>query len=405
MSFSIDHRQLADEMEIFFFDERIGPGLPVWLPNGVAIRDELESFVKKLEARGGYQRVSSPHLAKAVLYEKSGHLRCFKDSMFPPLQPPGGGEDYFLKPMNCPHHHMVFAAAPRSFRQLPLRIAEYGQVYRLESSGALRGLSRARGLCQNDAHIYVAPEQALDEISRVLDLHEECYAALGLKGYRYRLSLHEPDKLDREIAGSELAWLECEDILRRALVHRGLPYFEAKGEAAFYGPKIDVQMRLANGAEESIASVQLDFVSAERFDLSYVSSNGSPVRPWIVHRAPLGSHERFVSVLLEYFEGQLPGWLCPVQVFVIPVSENVRSDAEKIAADLLANGIRVRLDHGSGSLGKRILFAHRLRPFAIAIIGAREVASGKINVQLRGGDVAMDRSSLAQEMKSWLASG
>ncbi len=397
----MDHRQIADEMDIFFFDEQIGAGLPVWLPNGVAIRDELERFVKEFERRMGYQRVVSPHLAKRVLYEQSGHLQCFQENMFPPLKHPEGGEEYYLKPMNCPHHHKVFASVPRSYRNLPLRIAEYGQVYRHENSGSLHGIKRARGLCQNDAHIYVDPRSAAEEIRNVLDLHELCYQALGLKGYRYRLSKHDPAK-PNQFVGVREVWLVCEEILRQALVEKNLPFFEAEGEAAFYGPKIDVQMDIGN-REESIASIQLDFISAERFDLSYVAQSGAPERPWIIHRAPLGSHERFIALLLEYFQGQLPGWLSPVQVYVIPLSENERQIAQKVVGELVAGGIRAKLDESVGSLSKRILFAHRARPFSKVIVGPREAQSGAFKLQLRGENLDVWRVNLPDELRKLLA--
>ncbi len=367
-------------MEIYFLDEEIGAGLPVWLPNGVAIRDSLEAFVKRLEDRDGYQRVVSPHVAKRGLFDKSGHLRAFAENMFPPMK--DGDAEFYLRPMNCPFHHRAFASSPRSYRQLPLRLAEYGQVYRYEESGALRGLSRVRALCQNDAHIYVDPKDSYREICEVLDLHERCYSALGLEGHRYRLSKGDPARKE-DFDGPGDSWIEAEAILRRCLVDRGLPFFEAAGEAAFYGPKIDVQMKIGAGGEESIASVQLDFNSAGKFDLNFVDCDGGAVRPWIIHRAPLGSHERFVALLLEYFDGQLPGWLCPVQVLLIPVGAEQLGEALKIAKDLIAEGIRVRVEHSAGSLSKRIMFAHRQRPFAKVVIGAKELESGRCSLELR----------------------
>ena len=383
MSAYMDHRQLADEMEIFFFDSQIGAGLPVWLPNGVAIRDSLEAFVKELERREGYQRVVSPHLAKAELYARSGHLAHYKDDMFPPMQWKEGEEQqsFYLKPMNCPHHHKVFSASPRSYKALPLRIAEYGQVYRYEPSGSMRGLSRVRGLCQNDAHIYVDPDVAFDEIVAVLKLHERCYKAIGLSGHRYRLSKSDSSK-PGDFQGDPKLWIQCEEILRRALLHLDLPFFESVGEAAFYGPKIDIQMSLG-GNEESISSVQLDFVSAANFGLRYSARSGESLEPWIIHRAPLGSHERFVAMLLEFFEGRLPGWLAPVQVALIPVSENEREFLLDLREKLLCKGIRVDLVDASGSLAKRVLFAHRSRPFAKVIVGQKEVAEGKLKIHLR----------------------
>lgn len=385
MSFQFDHRQLADEMEIFFLNEEIGAGLPVWLPNGVAIRESLEGFMKKLENKAGYQRVVSPHLAKGSLYDRSGHLRAFGDNMYPPIKGSEEGEHYYLKPMNCPHHHKVFSSSLRSYRQLPLRIAEYGQVYRFENSGSLKGLSRVRGLSQNDAHIYVNPKDSKQEILSVLELHEYCYRVLGLKGYRYRLSKSDKNR-PNDFDGPQELWCESEEILRQCLTEKGLDFFEADGEAAFYGPKIDVQMKLNHGHEESIASIQIDFNSGEKFDLSFISSSGESQRPWVIHRAPLGSHERFVSLLLEYYDGALPGWLCPVQLYILPVNEEHLSFAEDIASKLSDNGIRVFVDHNLGSLSKRILFAHRLRPLFKMVLGKNEISSGDVSMQGRDGD-------------------
>lgn len=402
MSYKYDHRLLADEMEIYFLNDQIGAGLPVWLPNGVAIRDELEAFVKRLEKEGGYQRVVSPHLAKDELYKKSGHLRAFSENMYPPMKWPEDNCEYYLKPMNCPHHHKVFSSAPRSYRQLPLRIAEYGQVYRFENSGSLKGLSRVRGLCQNDAHIYIDPKDASQEISAVIDLHERCYSALGLKGYRYRLSLHDPHRKN-DFDGAQELWIQCEEILRQCLIQKGLPFFEAIGEAAFYGPKIDVQMKMGV-EEESIASIQLDFNSGEKFDLNFVDKSGAPKQPWVIHRAPLGSHERFVALLLEYFDGQLPGWLSPVQVYLIPIGEEQIQAAKIIADKLIRENIRVIVDQNGGSLSKRILFAHKLRPFVKIIIGAKEISSEKFIIEGRDYKIEVDSSEMIAHLRKLFVS-
>jgi threonyl-tRNA synthetase len=402
MFYQFDHRQLADEMDLYFFEEQIGAGLPVWLPNGVAIRDELEAFMKKLENQSDYQRVVSPHVAKSELYERSGHLRAFRKDMFPPMKWPEDNSEYYLKPMNCPHHHKVFGSSHRSYRQLPLRIAEYGQVYRFENSGSLRGLSRVRGLCQNDAHIYIDRKDAEAEINRVLDFHEQCYSKLALKGYRYRLSKHDPNRMS-DFDGPMEMWIESESILKDCLVQSGLPFYEAVGEAAFYGPKIDVQMKMGSGEEESVASIQLDFNSSEKFDLNFVSRSGKNERPWIIHRAPLGSHERFVALLLEYYHGQLPGWLSPIQIYLMPISEEQLLEAEKLASELKAANVRVRIDQNAGSLSKRILFAHKLRPFAKIILGAQEVSSGRVSLQFRSGSEELERSQIVSRLQALLA--
>ncbi|AUN97459.1 threonine--tRNA ligase [Bacteriovorax stolpii] len=398
MSYLFDHRKLAVEMELYFFEEAVGAGLPMWLPNGCIIKEELEKFIKRKEFLAGYERVSSPHMAKAELYEKSGHLRFYKEDMFPAIKMEN--LEYYLRPMNCPHHHKMFSCKPRSYRELPLRLAEYGQVYRHEASGSLRGISRVRGLCQNDAHIYVSAEHSKDEIIRVLRLHEECYKELGLEGYRYRLSKHDPNSKD--FLGEREVWVQAEDILRSALLELKLDYFEAIGEAAFYGPKIDVQMKFFSDEgirEESMGSVQLDFISAqkERFDLEYIDKEGKMKRPWIIHRAPLGSHERFIAMLLEYFDGRLPRFLSPIELFIFPLSEEAALKANDIASELMEKGVRVKIDHRLGSsLSKRIVLASKLRPFSSMVIGEKELSGAPLRVEARDGKVIslMEFSSL-----------
>lgn len=385
MSYQYDHRLLADEMELFFFDEQIGAGLPVWLSSGVALREALESYIKNLELQAGYQRVSSPHLAKSDLYQVSGHLQSFDGNMFPPMSRPEDHSEYYLKPMNCPHHHKVFSSSLRSYRDLPLRIAEYGQVYRYENSGSLRGLSRVRGLCQNDGHIYIDPKDAEEEICNVLILHEHCYKDLGLKNYRYRLSLGDPS-LPNQYHGPQELWHKSEEILENCLKKMKLEYFKASAEAAFYGPKIDVQMQMGVGdlqQEESISSIQLDFNAGEKFKLHFIDEEGKKKVPWIIHRAPLGSHERFIAMLLEYYDGQLPGWLCPIQAVLVPVAERHVAFAKKIQNDLQQSGVRVHLDQKGGSLSKRIHFLHRMRAYSQIVIGDQEVSSEMVQVQLR----------------------
>lgn len=395
MSYMFDHRKLAVEMELYFFEEDVGAGMPMWLPNGCLIKDELEKFIKKKEFMAGYERVSSPHLAKSELYEKSGHLHFYKADMFPAIKMEN--LEYYLRPMNCPHHHKMYASRPRSYRELPLRLAEYGQVYRNEASGSLRGISRVRGLCQNDAHIYVDPQSAKKEIISVLKLHEECYREIGLSGYRYRLSKHDPESSD--FIGNRDVWLKAEEILRMALDELGLPYFEASGEAAFYGPKIDVQMKFYNEEgikEESMGSVQLDFVSSEkdRFDLEFVDGHGEKQRPWIIHRAPLGSHERFIAMLLEYFDGQLPRFLAPVELLIYPLSEEAMEKAVEIKNSLMQKGIRVKIDSRLGSsLSKRIVLGSLLRPYASMVIGKKELESGEF--------IVVDRNDKQASLAEW----
>ncbi len=388
MSYLYDHRDLAVEMELYFFEHEVGAGFPMWLPNGCVIRDELEKFIKKKEFLHGYQRVSSPHVAKAELYEKSGHLKFYKEDMFPAMKMEN--IEYYLRPMNCPHHHRMYSSRPRSYRELPLKLAEYGQVYRNEASGALRGLSRVRGLCQNDAHIYIDPKKAQEEIIKVLELHEECYRELGLEGYRYRLSKHLPDSPG--FVGERSLWIECEEILRSALNKLSLDYFEAEGEAAFYGPKIDVQMNFfdKNGVrEESMGSVQLDFVSggSEKFNLEFINADGGKEHPWIIHRAPLGSHERFIAMLLEYYDGRLPRFLSPIELLIYPLSEEALIKARELGLKLMEKGMRVRIDERLGSsLSRRIVLGSKLRPYASMVLGEKELAGEECVVVLRSGE-------------------
>lgn len=384
MSYLYDHRILASEMELYFFEEMVGAGLPMWLENGVFIREALEKFIKDKEFKRHYQRVSSPGLARQELYIKSGHLKWYKQDMYPEMKWPEDHSSYYLRPMNCPHHHKIFSSVPRSYRELPLRLAEYGQVYRFEASGALKGLSRVRGLCQNDGHIYVNPDHAKDEIKNVLRLHEDCYRSLGLKGYRYRLSKHGDD-----IEGKLEDWLMCENILRVCLQEMNLEFFEEEGEAAFYGPKIDIQMKFYSDdhnskvREESISSIQLDFLSPERFNLEFINENQELRRPWIIHRAPLGSHERFIAMLLEFYDGKLPGWLSPIQLLIFPINDEAHEFAQKLRDELMEKGIRVKIDQRQSNLSKRLVLAHKLRPFSMMVIGEKEMKSKEGIIQFR----------------------
>ena len=400
-------------MALYCMNEDVGSGLPLWLPNGCAVREKLEKFIKELERRSGYLRVCSPHIGKAKLYELSGHLKFYKPDMFPEMQIGNGGgqaepselrdssESYYLRPMNCPHHHKIFDAHPRSYRDLPLRLAEYGQVYRYEKSGALRGLSRVRGLCQNDGHIYVARRGAALEVAQVIEFHENAYRLLGLKGYRFRLSLRDSSKPE-EFEGSENVWLEAEGILRDALKKRNVEFSEEVGEAAFYGPKIDIQMPLGS-REESISSIQLDPLSGERFDLRYVAQDGSIEVPWIIHRAPLGSHERFIALLLEYFEGQLPDWLAPVSVAIVPVHENDFQACRALAQMLINADISVHIESSRGSLSKRVEKVHRLRPVCKILLGSRDINRGIYALEFRAERIECAGIELIRQLKARFA--
>lgn len=398
----MDHRQIADEMELYCLNEEVGAGLPIWLPAGEIIRRELMAMIEKLEDRAGYLRVSSPPLAKSSLYERSGHLSVFRENMFPEMKVEGEGQGLFLRPMNCPHHHLIFGRKPRSYRELPMRLAEFGQVFRFENSGALCGLIRARSLCQNDAHIYLLPEQALSEIRSVLEMNLEVLALLGLSEYRFRLSCYDPSRPE-EFHGSAKDWNVAEEILRGAMKDLGLSYFEAPGEAAFYGPKIDIQFGLGDGREESIASVQLDFNSGAKFDLEVVNSKGAREVPWIVHRAPMGSFERIVAILLEHYQGRLPGWLSPIQLAILPVSAELDEAAFKLA-ESLSSVARVRvLRAGSGSLGLRLRECHRLRPYMHLVLGKREIESGLLKLIGNRGEFLLGRDEISRWLENSLA--
>lgn len=402
----MDHRVLNRDLEFFAFDENIGAGLPLWLPNGAAVREELEKWLKELEHEAGFQRVASPHLAVEDLYVESGHLPYYEESMFPVMKDGEDGRRLRLRPMNCPHHHRIFAHRPRSYRELPLRLAEFGQVYRWERSGSLLGLQRVRGLCQNDAHIYCAREQAEDEIRAVLAMHRHVYDVLGLK-VRYRLSLHDaedPRRAEKYVADPE-GWEWSENLLRRVLAVENVDSDEAKGEAAFYAPKIDVQAVSSMGREESIASIQLDFGMAAKIGLRFAGADGEFHAPVIVHRAPLGSFERIVSYLMEHYEGKFPPWLAPVQAEILPLG----AAQEPLAADLelraRRRGFRMKFEAASASLSDRLKEAYRRKvPFAW-ILGKREAEAGVVlRKDLRGGrEEVLSEDALFAELAAAVA--
>jgi threonyl-tRNA synthetase len=403
-----DHRKLGKELDIFAFDDEIGKGLPLWLPNGTVIRDELEKLMRELEFEAGFQRIATPHVAKRELYEKSGHLPYFAEHMFPAMEVrprreraasaktgratalaaerEDGAQVLYLRPMNCPHHHKVFAARKRSYRELPLRLAEYGQTYRYEDSGAVSGLLRVRGMCMNDAHIYCSRGQILSECDAVLEMHRRVYAILGLEPASIRLSTRaRGTEASHKFTDDFEAWRDAEALLRQVLVSSGLPFEEVAGEAAFYGPKIDSQFRFAGGREETASTLQLDFQSSARLDLTYVGADGALHRPFIIHRAPLGTHERFVALLLERYDGAFPLWLAPIQVRVLPVSARFAAYGGRVVSSLRRHGVRAEIDASGQSLGKRIGDAARQKIPHLLIVGSREQARETITVRRRGG--------------------
>jgi threonyl-tRNA synthetase len=375
----IDHRRLGRELDIFDSDPLIGAGLPFWLPAGAAARYEVESYLRELERRAGYRHVYSPVLGKRQMYELSGHWQNFADDMFPPMS--SGDSDLVLRPSLCPHHALIFKSRQRSYRELPLRIAEFGAMYRAERSGVLGGLTRVRAIQLNDAHTFCAPDQVGSEVAEVLRLMAEAHAALGLRPSSYRLSLRGPAG---KYAGDDAAWAIAGKLLGDALDGAGLPYAEAEGEAAFYGPKIDVQVADPAGRESTLATIQVDFLQPERFDLSYVDASGARARPVMVHRSLVGSMERLFAHLIEEHAGAFPVWYAPVQISVVPLGDEQRDAAHAFARSAIVAGLRAEVDE-EGSMGARIRAAAGRKIPYVAVIGAREVSAGQVALRLRDG--------------------
>ena len=376
-----DHRKLGKELSIFTFDDEVGPGLPLWLPNGAIIIDELEQLAKEKEQAAGYVRVRTPHLTKGVLYEKSGHLEHYQDAMYPAMDV--DGTKYYVKPMNCPHHHKIFAAEPHSYRDMPIRMAEYGTCYRYEKSGQLFGLMRVRSMQMNDAHIYCTMEQFADEFLAVCQMHLEYFEIFGIEKYEMRLSLHNKEGLGEKYLNEPDLWVKTEAIVRQALDDGGINYVEIPGEAAFYGPKIDVQVWSAIGKEFTLGTNQVDFAIPQRFGLTYTNRDGVAETPLCIHRAPLSTHERFIGFLIEHYGGDFPLWLAPVQVAVLPVSEKVNSYAQQVKNQLLSANIRVQLNDRPDKIGAKIRNAETSRINVMLIVGEREAENGTVSVRRR----------------------
>ena len=372
-----DHRKLNTKLHYFTISEEVGKGLPLWMPNGTVIRDELEKLAKEKEFLAGYKRVSTPHITKEDLYFTSGHLPYYQESMFPPMEM--DGERLFLKPMNCPHHHMIFKAEARSYRDLPLRLAEYGTCYRYEQSGELAGLLRVRGMTMNDAHIYCTPEQAKSEFINVMNLHTEYYKIFGLSNFWLRLSLAEEDK-GKFVDEPEL-WQKAETLISEVMEEVGIPYEAIRGEAAFYGPKIDFQVTNVVGREETASTNQMDLVMGNRFGLKYTASDSRERTPIIIHRAPLGTHERFVAFLIEHYGGAFPSWLAPVQVRFIPVASAFNDYAFSLNRQLYDSLIRSEVDDTHHSFSKKIRNAAVEKIPNILIVGENEQESKSVTWQ------------------------
>lgn len=379
-----DHRKLGKDLEIFTFDDEVGPGLPLWLPNGAAIIEVLEEFAKKTEKDAGYVRVKSPHIAKESLYIRSGHLPYYKESMFPAMEM--DGEKYYLKAMNCPHHHKIFGAVPHSYKDMPLRFAEYGTCYRYEQSGELFGLMRVRSLQMNDAHIYCTEEQFEEEFRAVNDLYTRYFKVFGIEKYVMRFSKHDPKKLGEKYINNPEMWLKTEDMVRRVLINSNINYIEVEDEAAFYGPKIDIQVWSAIGREFTLATNQVDFAQAERFDLYYINEKSEKERPIIIHRAPLSTHERFIGFLLEHYAGNFPVWLAPKQVAVLPISDKYLDYAKGVCNFLKKCDIRAFIDERAEKAGKKIRDAEIAKIPYMLIVGEKEAGSGEVSVRRHGGE-------------------
>ncbi len=377
-----DHRKLGKDLGIFTMDDDVGPGLVLWLPKGTIIIEELEKLAKETELAAGYKRVVTPHIAKESLYLTSGHLPYYQDSMYPPMELEG--IKYYLKAMNCPHHHKIFAAEQHSYRDLPLRLAEYGTCYRYEQSGELFGLMRVRCLHMNDAHIYCTKEQFAQEFRAVNNMYIKYFKIFGIEKYVMRLSLHDPKKLGQKYVDEPKLWIETETMVRQVMTEANIPFVEVADEAAFYGPKIDVQIWSTIGKEFTLATNQVDFAQGRRFKLEFTNQNNEAETPLIIHRAPLGTHERFIGFLLEHFAGKFPLWLSPVQVKVLPISDKFLSYAENILSQLKNNDIRAEIDDRSEKIGKKIRDAELAKIPLMLIIGEKEVNEEKVSVRRQG---------------------
>ena len=376
-----DHRKLGKELALFTFDEEVGPGLPLWLPNGTVIIDELEALAKETEDKAEYQRVRTPHLTKGSLYEKSGHLEHYQETMYPSMDV--DGIEYYVKPMNCPHHHKIYAAHPKSYRDLPVRLSEYGTCYRYEKSGQLFGLMRVRSMQMNDAHIYCTPQQFKDEFLAVCKMYLYYFDIFGIDKYQLRLGLHNPEGLGGKYIDEPELWKQTEAEVRQALIEGNIDHEEISGEAAFYGPKIDVQVWSAIGKEFTLATNQVDFAIPKRFGLTFTDEGGREQTPICIHRAPLSTHERFVGFLIEHYGGDFPLWLAPIQVEVLPVSDKVIDYAKNVETALKEAGIRVQLNGQPNKVGAKIRQAELQRVNVMLVVGEKEAQDNQVALRRR----------------------
>ena len=377
-----DHRKLGKELGIFTMDDDVGPGLALWMPNGTVIIEELERLAKETETDAGYKRVVTPHIAKENLYITSGHLPYYQDSMYPPMELEG--VKYYLKAMNCPHHHKIFAAEQHSYKDLPLRLAEYGTCYRYEQSGELFGLMRVRCLHMNDAHIYCTREQFAEEFRAVNDMYIKYFKIFGIDKYVMRLSLHDPAKLGQKYIDEPELWLETEAMVRKVMQEANIPFVEVPDEGAFYGPKIDVQIWSTIGREFTLATNQVDFAQGKRFKLEFTNQNNEAETPLIIHRAPLGTHERFIGFLLEHYAGKFPTWLAPVQVKILPISDKFLEYSKEVLQKLKKADIRAGIDDRSEKIGKKIRDTELMRVPYMLVIGEKEMNENRVAVRRQG---------------------
>ncbi|MFH2103058.1 MAG: threonine--tRNA ligase [Chloroflexota bacterium] len=378
-----DHRKLGKELEIFTYDDEVGPGLPLWLPRGGVIIDALEDLARDMEGKAGYLRVRTPHLSKEDLFVRSGHLPYYAESMYPPMELEG--VRYYVKPMNCPMHHKIYGSKPRSYRDLPIRLAEYGTCYRYEKSGELFGLMRVRSMQMNDAHIYCSEDDFEQEFMGVIELYRKYFDLFGIDKYVMRLSLHGKEGLGKKYVDNERLWLKTEDMVRRAMKNGSVPFVEAYDQAAFYGPKIDVQIWSAIGREFTLATNQVDFDQPARFDLAFINREGVEEMPLCIHRAPLSTHERMIGFLIEHYAGNFPVWLSPEHARVIPITDSQNEYANQIVQQLREHGIRVSADLGAQRMNAKIREAQLMKVPYMLVVGENELNAGTVSLRVRDG--------------------
>ena len=378
-----DHRKLGKELELFTFSEKVGNGLPLWLPKGAMLRDRLENFLKKAQVKAGYVPVITPHIGHKNLYVTSGHYDKYGEDSFQPIRTPHEGEEFFLKPMNCPHHCEIYKSSPRSYKDLPLRLAEFGTVYRYEQSGELHGLTRVRGFTQDDAHMFCMPDQVKEEFLKVIDLVLYVFKALGFEDYTAQISLRDPENKEKYI-GSDENWEKAERAIIESAEEKGLVTVTEYGEAAFYGPKLDFMVKDALKRSWQLGTIQVDYNLPERFELEYTGSDNQKHRPVMIHRAPFGSLERFVAVLTEHCAGNYPLWLTPDQIAVLPISEKYADYAEKVYSVMEENDIRGFIDHRDEKIGRKIRDAEIGKIPFMLIVGEKEAAEGKVSARRHG---------------------